>query len=384
MASEIPDNNLYEIVGSTDNTFDGVQPKEFKPWHKPRKQFVRRKQWIKLTKRLLENRSDDTPLRYLSLPGIDLLDIRYVHSKICRKQGRDLRFLGFNNEAQKGNSADVQLNISLDEVRRLSNVDSSSVVVPDDFRMIANEKSLAWKQATSLGPFDVANIDLCEGLASDTPKSSDRGTMYDALERLISIQALNNNPWLMFITTRIGRELFDPEAEGKILEIYHDHARECEAFRSVCRKLIDNPSEVDVTTCEDRDYFNIMIVALAKWLSRLIKAKIPSSRVELVSVLGYKIDPNASCEDMVSFAIRSNPSYSKIDDPLAPKPALQEFPVDCTTALKIAKRVTKLRNVDDILARNRDLNQRLITETKNLLHRARYNKSDYLAWLDQS
>lgn len=377
------DNNFYEIIGSTDHTFDSVEPKEFKPWHKPRKQFVRRKQWAKLTKKLFDDRSDDTPFKYLSLPGIDLLDIRYMHQKICHRQGRGLRFLGFNNEAQKGNSADIQLNISLDEVRQLSNIDSLSDVVRDDFRMIADEKSLAWKRADSLGPFDVANIDLCDGLASDIPGSTDRETIYRALERLLSIQARNNNPWLMFITTRIGRRLFDPEAENKILKIYRTHARECEDFRSVCKELMtDNPIGIDISTCIDHDYFRLMVLALAKWLSSLIRAHVPPPKVELVSVLGYQIDPRASCEDMVSFAIRSNPTSSRVDDPLNPTPAVQQNPkIDCTSALQIARRVTKLKNVDDILIGDSNLEQRLITETKDLLHRARYDESKYPAWL---
>lgn len=381
MTSEI-DNNLYEIIGSADDTFDGVQPKEFKPWHKPRKQFVRRKQWAKLTEKLFEDRPDNIPLKYLSLPGIDLLDIRYMHQRICQKQGRDLRFLGFNSEAQKGNSADVQLNISLDEVRQLSNIDSLSEVIRDDFRMIANEKSLAWRRATSLGPFDVANIDLCRGLASDTPSSPDRRTMYRALERLISIQARNSRPWLMFITTRVNRGAFDSEAEGKILEIYRDHAGKCGGFLSACREFITgNPVEIDILTCKDRDYFNVMIVAFAKWLSRLIKAQNPSTKVALVSVFGYKINPSSSCEDMVSFAIRSEPLSVEIDDPLAPIPAQQTYQkIDCTTALQIARRIKKFGNIDEILFVKSRLRESLIAETSALLELARYDVSEYPTW----
>lgn len=387
MTSKISDNNhFHEIVGSTDNTFASIQPREFKPWHKPRKQFVRRKQWVKLTKKLFDDRSDNTPLRYLSLPGIDLLDIRYMHQKICHNQGRDLRFLGFNNEAQNGNSADIQLNISLNEVRQLSNIDPTSDVVRDDFRMIANEKSLAWRQANLLGPFDVANIDLCKGLLSDAPSATNPETMYGALERLLSIQARNHNPWLMFITTRIGRQLFDPEAESKIIEIYRNHINGCKDFRCTCKKLMtSNPIGIDILADDGHDYFFLMVIALAKWLSSLIRAHVPSPKVELVSVLGYQIDPDSSCEDMVSFAIRSNPSSSRIDDPLNPTPAMQQIPqIDCTSALQIAKRVTKFKNIDSILIENFNLEQRLITETKDLLHLARYDESKYLAWLKQS
>ena len=108
-------------------------PKEFKPWHKPRKQFVRRKQWSALLRRLYENRGPRDPLRYLGLPGTDLIDLRYLHEQLCRDNDRQLCFLGFNTEAQRDSPAHIELNISLDEVRRLSNVDPNS---PPCFPMI--------------------------------------------------------------------------------------------------------------------------------------------------------------------------------------------------------------------------------------------------------
>ena len=82
--------------------------------------------------------SRGTRCRYLGLPGTDLLDLRYLHEELCRASDRPMRFLGFNTEAQRGNAAQVQLNVSLDEVRRLPNVDAQSEVMHDDFRLIGN------------------------------------------------------------------------------------------------------------------------------------------------------------------------------------------------------------------------------------------------------
>ena len=138
-------------------------PKEFKPWHKPRKQFVRSKQWSALLRRLYENRGPRDPLRYLGLPGTDLIDLRYLHAQLCRDNDRPMCFLGFNTEAHRDNPAHIELNVSLDEVRRLSNVDPQSNVIHDDFRLVGNENSIAWSHTKQLGPFDVVNIDLCDG-----------------------------------------------------------------------------------------------------------------------------------------------------------------------------------------------------------------------------
>ena len=121
-----------------------AEPKVFKPWHKPRKQFVRREQLSSLLRRLYKRRESRDPLRYLGLPGTDLIDLRYLYDELCHADDRSLLFLGFNTEAQPGNPAHVQLNVSLDEVRRLPRVDNQSVVLPDDFRRIGNPHSLAW------------------------------------------------------------------------------------------------------------------------------------------------------------------------------------------------------------------------------------------------
>ena len=62
------------IFGDVEYVAPLPEPKEFKPWHKPRKQFVRRKQWSALLQGLYETREPEDPLRYLGLPGTDLID----------------------------------------------------------------------------------------------------------------------------------------------------------------------------------------------------------------------------------------------------------------------------------------------------------------------
>lgn len=78
-----------------------VPEKGFKPWHKPRKHFVRLRQWSDEVKALITDlsrmRAGALPerLRYLTLPGDELLDIRVLHDACAEKKVR-LRYLGFN------------------------------------------------------------------------------------------------------------------------------------------------------------------------------------------------------------------------------------------------------------------------------------------------
>ena len=354
-----------------------TEPKEFKPWHKPRKQFVRRKQWSALLLRLYERRAPGDPLRYLGLPGTDLIDLRYLHEQVCRASDRPLRFLGFNTEAQSGNSAHVQLSVSLDEVRRLPNVDPQSDVIPDDFRRIGNEHSIAWDRTRQLGPFDVVNIDLCDGLASDPPQNDE--SVYKALARLVAFQARNPDPWLLLITTRIGRGMFDADAEQRLIGRFRENVANCEGFAEACEEFLESDvKSIHPATCSEADLLILMTAAIAKWLSALVQVHGPS-RAQLASTHGYRIDPVAAREDLVSFALRFDPVIAASPDAFSPTaPASVD---ECVTAKAIVKRSARRLDVDTILKEQRDLNEELIDETERLLADARYEVAGYRAWL---
>ena len=61
-------------------------------------------------------------------------------------------------------TAHTELNISLDEVRRLPRVDPMSDVIGDNFALVAKEDSLACRKTRELGPYDVINLDCATDL----------------------------------------------------------------------------------------------------------------------------------------------------------------------------------------------------------------------------
>ena len=375
--SDDQDDLIARIFGDVEYLPTQTEPKEFKPWHKPRKQFVRREQLSASLRRLYEQREQGDPLRYLGLPGTDLLDLRYLHEKLCRANDRPLRFLGFNTEAQPGSSAYVQLSVSLDEVRRLPNVDAQSEVLHDDFRRIGNPNSIAWSRTRRLGPFDVVNIDLCDGLASDPPQKD--GSIYEALALLMALQARNPNPWLLLVTTRIGHGMFDADAEERLIGLFRENVANCEGFAEACEHLLESDVEsIDPATCSEADLLNLMTAAIGKWLSALVQAHGPS-RVELTSTHGYRIDPIAAREDLVSLALRFEPVIAASPDPLSPTaPASVD---ECATAKAILRRSVHRLDVDTILEQQPDLHEELIYETERLLADARYEVAGYRPWL---
>ena len=353
------------------------EPKQFKPWHKPRKQFVRREQLSALLLHLYEKRKPGDPVCYLGLPGTDLIDLRYLHEQLCRANDRELRFLGFNTEAQPGNSAHVQLSVSLDEVRRLENVDPQSDVIHDDFRRIGNPNSVAWMRTRQIGPFDVVNIDLCDGLASDPPQNDE--SIYKALAQLMAFQARNPNPWLLLVSTRIRHGMFDADAEERLIELFYNNVNSCEGFVQGCEQFLElDVLSIDPATCSEADLLKLMTVAIGKWLSALVQVYAPS-RVELASTHGYRVDPVAIQEDLVSLALRVEPIIAASPDALSA--SAPTFEDECTTAMAILRRSARRKDVDTILEQQPDLHEELIGETEGLLANARYEVEAYRQWL---
>ena len=365
------------ILGVTEYTQPRTAPKEFKPWHKPRKQFVRNKQWSELLRRLYQNRESSDPLRYLGLPGTDLIDLRYLHKQLCSDNERALHFLGFNTEAQPNSTAHVELSVSLDEVLRLPNVNKQSEVIHDDFRRIGNSNSIAWARTLQIGPFDVVNIDLCDGLASDPPQNDE--SIYSALAQLMALQARNSKPWLLLITTRIERELFDADAEQRLINHFRDNVATCEGFVEACDEILESDAgSIDPATCSEVDLLNLTTVAIGKWLSKLVQAQ-AASQVVLASTQGYRVNPVAAQEDLVSLAFRFEPVIAASPDALSPT---APDPVDeCAIAKAILSRSNRRLDVDGILSQNPDLLEELTDETERLLTNARYEVTGYREWL---
>jgi len=352
--------------------------RRFSPWHRPRKHFVRREQWTAQSLRLFEGRENSSTFRYLGLPGVDLLDLRYLHQRVCAPFGRELRFLGFTTEAQPGNPSHIELNTSLDEVRRLPNVDPKSEVLVDDFRSLAITDSIAWRTSLQLGPFDVVNLDLCDGLASDDPTRSP--SLYAAIGRLMALQTRSLTPWLLLVTTRIGRPHFHPEAQAALLSRYHDNIASCPEFAAACREVfrLTDLARLDFDTCDERTFCLFSLVILCKWLLNLAQDQSPN-RLELASCQGYRVDSAAACADMASLAIRVEPVIATPQEPLRPGSSVHLD--ECANSARLARRVLSLKDVDKLVAGNAKLLEALIVETEDLLRLARYDVARYRPWL---
>lgn len=358
--------------------------KGFLAWHLPRKQFVRHHQWCKQIEKLLpEIQADGGKLKYLGLPGVDLLDLRYFHDYVCQPRKIQLKFLGFNSSANPGDDAQTELNISLHEVRKLAFVDPISEVIGHNFCLIANEGSTAWNKTRQFGPYDVINLDLCDGFGAHEPGVLE-DTHYNAVNRLLSLQAKNKNPWLLLITTRTGQEHVHPEVLEKFIQKFIDNLRDCQPFQiaSEDKFAIADEAALRIAVGSSRGISTVFQAGLCKWLLGLAIGH--ASKIEVKSVIGYRVAPEAEHEDLVSIALKFEPTFVPMHDAYGlahhePNP-LNE----CELAAKALKRLAKCVDADAVLAEDADLNHAMSEATANLLELARYDVPEFYAWLNKS
>jgi len=361
---------IYEAASPT--------KRDFESWHRPRKQFVRREQWLHQIRELVDGQPADRPLRYLGLPGPDLLDIRLFYAELCST--RQLRFLGFNTAAAGHGPDQIDLNISLEEVRALDNMDPLSHVVPDDFRTLARADSMGWKSAVEAGPFDVVNLDLCDNFLSD--QIADK-SIYSAIGRLFGLQKKSMQPWLLLLTTRVDRATVDVGVLESLSEALSRNLLECQPFNDALRELTATTGEdhaPGLDTCGDDQWINVVGTAIAKWvLSMSISAEMGFS---FKSCMSYRVNHGEGPDDLLSIAVRLTPTVSHVTDPSGLAVVAAGTSADeCKEATKIPPRLGRLVPVDAALDADNELAQTLVEETAALLVQARYSRDDYLAWV---
>lgn len=359
------------------------ETKEFLPWHLPRKQYVRHHQWCEQISRMLDDAPlADGTLKYLGLPGIDLLDLRHFHTVVCEPRNINLRFLGFNSSARPSSNAQTELNISLDEVNRLARVDPMSLIIGDNFALVAKENSIACRKARELGPYDVINLDLCDGFGAQAPGDLNN-SYYDAVNSLFALQARSKSPWLLLLTTRADKQNVDAGVLQALLSKYIDNLANCQPFLEASRDNFAIETEAALRAAADTPagLLSVFLTGLCKWFLGLALAHQPPTSVELRSVIGYRVGMGAEHEDLISLALRFTPTFVPADDPLGLANQPAAAPDECALSARALKRVAKRVDVDKKLADDAVLNQSMIDATTVLLSQARYDVAAYKIWL---
>ncbi len=361
-----------------------TRKRNFLPWHRPRKQFVREKQWVGELQRLLDEHPlpAGKSLTYLGLPGNDLLDLRHIHGRICQVRQCNLHFLGFNSGARNSDDDQFEMNLSLAEVKSLDGVDERSAVILDEFALLSNMKSLAYARAKEVGPFDVINMDLCDGFGIHHAGTKNN-TYYNSVASLLSLQARQDRPWLLFLTTRTDRDSVNEEVLKRLVGKYVSNLNDSVDFSAKSSELfgIHDEAALMEEIQSGVGHLRVFLTGLSKWLISMALAGRPQTTVRVKSVMGYQVATQSGGIDLVSVAFRFDPIHQPIADPLGLANPLHETISEPLLALSAIQKIANLKDVDALLSASVTLFEDATAGMADLVELARYDRAEFMAWV---
>jgi hypothetical protein len=392
---------LENPFGNGDQSFtDGVAPTStehalsekrntFLPWHKPRKQWVRQHQWAKTIDDLavkLKLQELNEPLRYLSLPGPDLLDVRTIRP-LCAAREIELQFVGLNaGDDDKDKALSRAL---INEVRSMPGIHRASEVVIDKFEHLGKNASTAHARIIGMQrSFDVVNIDLCGSFAESLPNGG--VSIPTALLLLLQHQARSRTrDWLFFITTRSDRNAVN---QG-VMQLFIDQLNiSIAADPSLKQKIIDgnlinesefNGNSIALGGLSPASHSNAFAISIGHWILEGLSNEIPAWRADMLRQYEYHVVMSDAACDMVSlgFYCKRVPAppqpdvYGIAKVPLANQTPLEEIVQNCRE--KIYRLVNSRIDLDVRLHEDVEEYAQALESAAKLMAGAQYDEDAY-------
>lgn len=377
---------------------------DFKPWHLPRKHHVRKSQWGRAFERLLPEIPDRLLIKYLCLPGEDLLDVQIL-ADICKREGRTLRYLGFDTSEHK--SRRTLQRVSAEQILRQTGVvDAQSEVLPDYFSSVARQNSKGNRSLRDGGSYDVVNLDLCDAFTSDPTQP-----MHSAILELLTHQCnRRGEPWLLFITTRSETARINQDELRSYADCIQHNAASSVEFLSqllaigglaatmhaddACAALMSQLPE-DTGLCG-----RYLALGVGKWLLNVLLQHDPW-RVDLLSLQCYRTGL-ASAEafrhasgapNLFSMAFKFEKIRAERVDRVGIVPSSEDgldgtsprfsIPTELSLAEKMAKCVRQHTvDIDSELQAQSAVRSQLLEECASLLKVRYYSENAYREWVD--
>jgi hypothetical protein len=360
--------------------------RKFMPWHKPRKQYIRLKQWCAEVRKLIKaiKLDEGDVLRYLGFPGEDFLDVRTLHS-VCAPEKIWIRYLGFDSTASFSGQ-EFAFNLARHEVFQLGYINEHSRVLKARLEQVANERSLAYKYTSECHDFDVINIDLCDAVTSMS--SEEQNLYFEALMKLAQLQVRGRTrPWILFLTTRVIRRQIDRNTKWKLFDCVLQNINQHPGFRSRVQDAIgadDAAIRHEIAGQEPLQhaaFVQVFCLSLGKWLLKAMMSGTPSLSVRLLKSYSYRVEIDEP--DMLSLAFRFEPvihppidrsGLTRASDPPTSPPSEQQLATD------LIESILGIEDIDQKLANDPSLFQQMVKKSSDLLVTVRYDVTGYAEW----
>jgi hypothetical protein len=375
---------LVELLGDGPIDFPELAAKVFQPWHRPRKQYVRDHQWIRELGFLARDlHLDGTELRYLTLPGDDLLDVRHIHDEICIDHDLKLRYLGFNTSATTRDPSGSAMNSSIFAIRQLKNVHHESRVIVEDIRKVGVERSVSWQTVRQAGKFHAVNLDLCGGFA-DGVSGPGLASYFRALDWIMSNQGSSQEESLLFLTTRIDESSISDSSHEALNSLTVQLLKDCARYAEQMEQAFGMSQDIGARELENQIASpTLFVLGLISWLTMCAIRN--GLSVSVKSLMSYRTGSDHGDDDIISIALRLKPNPMLHPDPtgLSVAPSLQPTADQklCSQSDGVPARVSETRRVDEMLKTDYALFQAAYASAAKLLGESGYDEAAYSDWV---
>jgi hypothetical protein len=357
---------------------------DFYAWHHPRKQYVREKQWTNAVNGVMRGRDAADRIKYVGLPGIDLLDVRQLLRTVCEPTGRRLQYVGFDIAAGSESPAATELNISESELRARTLVHKPSEVRPDDIRYVGRKNTSAWRAVKNLGHVDVVNLDLTTTVFDAS--STEPDSYMCLVKEILALQAGNPHPWVMFLTTKVD-ETMKAAAIDPLLEKLKASLEACaELVEAIEQARIEVPAQLDVETCPDDARRVLALTGGMQWMHELVQSGQLAAKMKVLSCFYYTSFAKGGNIDMASLVIRFDPVATELEDRVYSPPVTSPEPETadrlCAQYVRQFERISNGADIGALIQDDLSLRAEMVELSASLLEEARYSREEYAAWTE--
>ncbi len=375
-----------------------VVKREFKPapWHRPRKQFIRKRQWSwEIGEQILRRASPEleSPIRVCGFPSSDYLDLLSMR-ELCEEWGRKVKYLGFDasaatraGEESEDRGEAVDLYSSLQKQRMIASssfVHPGSLLFPDRFELLRHSTSQARRILERFGNFDVVNLDICGCIISP---NRDRATeVLEALSELLRWQSTQRMaPWLLFVTTHSSPRSVNREGCRVLIDAIRENAAESGDFRAgfteragidpevFCRMFTS--AGVDLPKADV--FIRLFATAFGKWLARKLRLPSPPAFVSMLPSFCFRHVDEANPREhedkyepellSLAYLIEPAPDPGPPGISVEPSPRSDLSERYSAQAIKLLERSFALRDLDALLSSDDLVREEMADETRELL-----------------
>ena len=361
----------------------------FQPWHRPRKQFIRERQWMHYARLLIKKERSNSGLplppigipevRYLTLPGIDYLDVRLL-AELCREQECCLTSTGFLS-GEESNPTLARARVREQSLVNAGYITGNSYTFPIRFEEIATEGGQALRDLRRKGPFHIVNVDACGSLARPSAQHANR--MIDAIFRIVELQlSCKASRWLLFVTADVRHDSVARETLQRLCRAILTNAHQSSHFGDKVRLLFGAKQSDIESVINDASsgsvpdkYLKLFSLGFAKWLLHLASEK------------GWNIKTHSSyCYSTESGSGRG-PTMTCLAFEFVPPPAGLHDRFEVTRAsvaivdgadepaIRAVMKVSDMDNLDERMRSSGELRAEMALHTKELLAETGYHQS---------